>query len=166
MLVDAFLFIIPAYVANASPVLFGGGRPLDFGKKFRDGRPILGKGKTIRGTVLGILCGTAAYFLSAPFLAAYPLASQLTAGSAFLLASGTIFGDIFGSFIKRRLGFTSGANASILDQIMFIIFALLFVSIRIHVNPVQAAFLILVTPLIHRSFNILAYLAKLKEVPY
>jgi CDP-2,3-bis-(O-geranylgeranyl)-sn-glycerol synthase len=31
------LFIIPAYIANAFPVLLGGGLPLDFGKNFLDG---------------------------------------------------------------------------------------------------------------------------------
>jgi CDP-diglyceride synthetase len=38
----AFWFILPAYAANASPVVFGGGKPIDGGRKFFDGRPIFG----------------------------------------------------------------------------------------------------------------------------
>jgi hypothetical protein len=33
-IVFAFWFVLPAYVANASPVVFGGGRPIDGGRKF------------------------------------------------------------------------------------------------------------------------------------
>lgn len=166
MLLDAILFVLPAYIANSTPVLLGGGRPLDLGKKFLDGRPILGKGKTIRGTIAGILAGTLFYFIEAPFVSNFTIASQLTLEISFLLASGTIFGDIFGSFIKRRLGFKSGANLLLLDQLTFVIFAILFASIRIRLHPVQAAFIILITPFVHKTFNVIAYLAKLKDTPY
>ena len=33
----ALWFIFPAYCANAAPVIFGGGQPMDFGKRFFDG---------------------------------------------------------------------------------------------------------------------------------
>ena len=39
---SAIWFILPAYFANAAPVVLGGGPPLDMGKKFLDGRRILG----------------------------------------------------------------------------------------------------------------------------
>lgn len=39
------LFILPAYIANATPVLFGGGMPVDFRRKFIDGERLLGDGK-------------------------------------------------------------------------------------------------------------------------
>ncbi|GAI48998.1 unnamed protein product, partial [marine sediment metagenome] len=54
----ALWFILPAYVANATPVVLGGGKPIDSGKKFTDGRPIFGAGKTWRGFVSGIATGT------------------------------------------------------------------------------------------------------------
>ena len=44
---DAILFIIPAYVANSIPVVMGGGPPLDGGRMWKDGKRILGDGKTI-----------------------------------------------------------------------------------------------------------------------
>ena len=44
------LYILPAYVANGAPVIFGGGTPLDFGRKL-GGKPIFGNHKTIRGLI-------------------------------------------------------------------------------------------------------------------
>ena len=35
---QAFWIILPAYIANASAVLVGGGTPVDFGKKCKDGK--------------------------------------------------------------------------------------------------------------------------------
>ena len=36
LIVEALKFIFPAYCANATPVLAGGGTPMDFGKNFND----------------------------------------------------------------------------------------------------------------------------------
>ena len=51
-------FILPPYIANMAPVIWGGGPPLDGGRPFFDGKRILGNAKTIRGTFVGILAGT------------------------------------------------------------------------------------------------------------
>ncbi|MDK2383642.1 MAG: CDP-archaeol synthase, partial [Candidatus Korarchaeota archaeon] len=58
LILKSLWYILPAYMANMSPVIFGGGRPLDMGKKFLDGRRILGDHKTIKGFASGILIGT------------------------------------------------------------------------------------------------------------
>ncbi|MFH0818351.1 MAG: CDP-archaeol synthase, partial [Candidatus Micrarchaeota archaeon] len=52
------ILISPAYVANASPVILGGGPPIDFGKNFYDKKRILGDGKTWRGFFMGVFSGT------------------------------------------------------------------------------------------------------------
>ncbi|MFX1529918.1 MAG: CDP-archaeol synthase [Promethearchaeota archaeon] len=49
LLIFSLLLIVPAYLSNASMVITGGGRPIDGGKFFRDGRRILGDHKTING---------------------------------------------------------------------------------------------------------------------
>lgn len=49
LLIFSLLLIVPAYISNASMVITGGGRPIDGGKLFRDGRRILGDHKTING---------------------------------------------------------------------------------------------------------------------
>ena len=49
LLIFSVLLIAPAYISNASMVITGGGRPIDGGKLFRDGRRILGDHKTVKG---------------------------------------------------------------------------------------------------------------------
>lgn len=49
LLIFSLLLIVPAYISNASMVITGGGRPIDGGRTFRDGRRILGDHKTIKG---------------------------------------------------------------------------------------------------------------------
>ena len=51
-------FIFPAYVANATPVIGGGGALIDGGMILSDGEPLFGPGKTIRGFMVGIFMGT------------------------------------------------------------------------------------------------------------
>ncbi len=55
LLLFSLLFIIPAYISNASMVITGGGKPIDGGKNFFDGRRIFGDHKTWRGLLLGPL---------------------------------------------------------------------------------------------------------------
>ncbi|MCJ7560183.1 CDP-archaeol synthase, partial [Candidatus Bathyarchaeota archaeon] len=59
LIVEALKFIFPAYCANAAPVIAGGGRPMDFGKTFFDGKPIFGKNKTFKGFFFGLVIGVA-----------------------------------------------------------------------------------------------------------
>ena len=49
----ALKFIFPAYCANATPVLAGGGPKMDFGRSFYDGKRIFGNNKTFRGFFFG-----------------------------------------------------------------------------------------------------------------
>ncbi|MFX1424928.1 MAG: CDP-2,3-bis-(O-geranylgeranyl)-sn-glycerol synthase [Promethearchaeota archaeon] len=49
LLIFSLLLIVPAYISNASMVITGGGRPIDGGKVFKDGRRILGDHKTVNG---------------------------------------------------------------------------------------------------------------------
>ncbi|MEM2192310.1 MAG: CDP-archaeol synthase [Candidatus Hadarchaeales archaeon] len=67
ILAVAVWFILPAYVANATPVVLGGGRPIDGGRKFIDGRPIFGPGKTIRGFIAGLIAGSLVGLVQAIF---------------------------------------------------------------------------------------------------
>ncbi len=57
LVVDALKFIFPAYCANATPVLAGGGTKMDFGKNFFDGKRVFGNNKTFRGFFFGLAIG-------------------------------------------------------------------------------------------------------------
>ena len=79
--------------------------PLDAGKAWRDGRSLLGPHKTLRGVLVSVAGGVAAF----PLLGV----SWWVAGAAALLA---MCGDLLSSFVKRRLDYPSGEPVPVLDQ--------------------------------------------------
>jgi CDP-2,3-bis-(O-geranylgeranyl)-sn-glycerol synthase len=80
--------------------------PIDGGATFFDGRPILGSSKTVRGIVLSILT-TSAF---GPLIG-------LDWKIAALVASMAMAGDLFSSFLKRRMNLPAGGKATGLDQL-------------------------------------------------
>ncbi|MGC8675951.1 MAG: CDP-2,3-bis-(O-geranylgeranyl)-sn-glycerol synthase [Candidatus Micrarchaeia archaeon] len=153
------IFILPAYVANGAPVVFGSGKPLDFGKSIK-GKRIFGDHKTIRGLVAGLLSGFVVAAVESAFL---PF--MLVTG--ILLAFGTHVGDLLGSFIKRRMGVKAGASVPLMDQYLFFLVALLFALPAGHLpGAIGLLFLVLLTGLLHLYTNRVAYLLKLKKVPW
>jgi CDP-2,3-bis-(O-geranylgeranyl)-sn-glycerol synthase len=77
-------------------------------------------------------------------------------------------GDAAGSFTKRRLGRGQGAPAPGLDQLNFVVGALLFASVlEIGRVPLQWILVIVVlTPFGHLLVNKTGYLLKMKDVPW
>lgn len=161
LILDAVKFIFPAYCANAIPVIVGGGRPIDFGKSFVDGRPIFGSHKTIRGFFSGLLVGTLAG-LAMTVVLGYPLFFGLVS------SLGALLGDLCGAFVKRRLGIAPGGLLPVIDQIDFVVGAILvslpFVS-QILSWPLALTVLI-ITPPIHLLTNYVAYKLRLKSNPW
>ena len=158
-IIEALKFIFPAYCANAAPVIFGGGKPLDGGKKFVDGKPIFGKNKTLRGFISGLIIGTIVGFAEYA-LFKYPMAF------GFITALGALIGDLFESFIKRRLGKKSGEVLPLADQLDFVLGALAF-SLLVMPPKIEVFLIVLmITPPIHLITNYFAYLLKLKRKPF
>ena len=162
----ALWYILPAYVANAAPVLVGGGRPIDGGKRWRDGKRLLGDGKTWRGFIGGVAIGTLVgliqYFITPEFYGSLETAVKL----AFLLSFGALVGDLVGSFFKRRANLPRGAPAIGLDQLGFLISALAFAYPVKTLSSGQIIFLLVVSPFIHWGANYLAYRLGWKSVPW
>ncbi|MCS7125250.1 MAG: CDP-2,3-bis-(O-geranylgeranyl)-sn-glycerol synthase [Candidatus Bathyarchaeota archaeon] len=156
---DALKFIFPAYCANAAPVIFGGGLPLDFGKKFYDGKPIFGKNKTFRGFFFGLAVGTIVGVLES-ILFTYPF------HFGFLLSLGALVGDLAGAFIKRRMGIPPGELLPVVDQIDFIIGAFAFSLPLNMLFPELAVTVLLITPPLHLLTNFAAYKMGLKSTPW
>jgi CDP-2,3-bis-(O-geranylgeranyl)-sn-glycerol synthase len=155
-------YIFPAYCANAAPVIFGGGRPIDGGRKFFDGKPIFGSHKTYRGLASGIIIGTLvgwAQEVLAPN-AGLPKGNVLL---GFVLSAGALTGDLIGSFIKRRLNLKPGAPLPVSDQIDFVLAALLFSLIIEPPSFIAALVIIVLTLPIHFLANLVAYLLHIKR---
>ena len=123
--------MLPIYMANNCATLFGGGKPVDGGRNFSDGRRILGEHKTVRGFTFGVTGGILtglAEVLAAPFLAPYlgPVAGgdvfmQTSAVILVALPFGALLGDLIKSFFKRRLNIASGAMLPVADQLDFVL---------------------------------------------
>ena len=99
-------------IANGAPVVAKkllGTRlalPLDAGALFFDGRPWLGPSKTVRGVVASVVTTA----VVAPLLG-------LSLSTGGLVAAMAMIGDLFSSFVKRRLKFPSSSQAIGLDQV-------------------------------------------------
>ncbi len=162
----AMWYILPAYVANGSPVIVGGGRPIDGGRVWHDGRRLFGDGKTWRGFFGGVLFGTLTgvvqYILTPGFYGSLKIAIEL----AFLLSFGALVGDLVGSFLKRRVNLPRGAPAIGLDQLGFLLSALAFAYPVKALSSGQMLFVLIVTPFIHWGANYFAYRMGWKSVPW
>ena len=155
--VNAIYVLLPVYCTNGAPVIFGGGRPIDFGRSLSDGQRILGDHKTIRGFVSGLIVGAVVGIFESFFL------GQNLLPIAILASFGALLGDMAGAFVKRRLMIKPGGPFPILDQLDFVIGAVLLVSIVSHVSLGTAVIVLLVTPPIHFLTNLGAYLFGLKS---
>lgn len=80
-------------------------RPLDFGKTFKDGRPLLGPNKTWRGLISALASGSLLALLFG-----FPV------WIGFFAALLSMTGDLISSFTKRRFAKPSGKNFPVLDQ--------------------------------------------------
>jgi len=159
LVVEAFKFIFPAYCANAAPVLAGGGLPMDFGKNFVDGRRVFGQNKTFRGFFFGLIIGVFVGLVEYAVFG-YPLLFS------FLSPLGALFGDLTGAFLKRRLNIAPGGLLPIVDQVDFVVGAVLF-SLPLGIVSWELAITVmLVTPPIHLLTNFVAYKLKLKSNPW
>ena len=161
LIIEALKFIFPAYCANAIPVIAGGGYPIDFGKKFFDGRPVLGKNKTFQGFFSGLVVGTAIGLIET-MLFGYPVFFGL------VVSLGALLGDLAGAFVKRRLGLTPGDLLPVIDQVDFIIGAILFSLFFLFqiLSWELVIAMVIVTPPIHLLTNFAAYKLGLKNNPW
>lgn len=109
---DVVKVLLVIIAANGAPIvarrIFGASmtQALDGGWRFVDGRPLFGASKTWLGIVSMLLAGmTVALLLG------------LETQSGLLIVAGVVGGDLFSSFIKRRLGMAVSAMAVLLDQV-------------------------------------------------
>jgi CDP-2,3-bis-(O-geranylgeranyl)-sn-glycerol synthase len=145
---------LPAYFANATPVALGGGPPLDGGEKWLDGKPFLGSHKTFRGCLVGILAG----------LIIGTMQGTLIVG--LVQGFGAILGDLISSFYKRRLDLAPGESFPFLDQLDFIIVAIITSQPVIRASLQEIVIILIVTVPIHYLMNYLSWLVKMKDHPW
>jgi CDP-2,3-bis-(O-geranylgeranyl)-sn-glycerol synthase len=177
VLVAAFWAMLPAYVPNNAAVLAGGGPPIDGGRTLH-GERLLGDGKTWQGTAAGVAAGAVLAVLqnaARPLLdPVVPAALPAPFPPAVLVAlpAGAMLGDIVASFLKRRIGRERGASLPGIDQLDFVVVALALTALvapawftATFTLPVLAVVLV-ITPVLHVTTNVVAYKLSLKSEPW
>jgi hypothetical protein len=102
--------------------------PLDAGSHFLDGRPLLGRSKTLRGVIVATACAA---------LVAAVLGIPASLGAR--IGAAAMLGDAVSSFAKRRLGIEPSGRAFGLDQVPEALLGLLSVRSDLGLTPVQIA---------------------------
>ena len=180
-ILGAVYFMLPAYVANLSGLAFGGGTPVDGGKECKDGRRLIGNGVTWKGLQNGTIIGTLVGVVLGIIGTFYGDLSVLTGGIiglhvygsvigglilGFLMAFGALLGDAVGSFLKRRIGLERGAPAPIMDQLDFVVGALVLSLLVVRISWSFFIIIALLSLVLHLGSNTFAYLIGIKDVWY
>jgi len=165
--------ILPAGVANMSPVLFKWinflNKPVDFGFKTKDEKFLFGKNKTYRGFFFGTLLGILIFYIQVRL---YSFAQEYTFFDytkvnwfliGFLLSFGALLGDLIESFFKRRVGIESGKEWIPFDQIDWILGALFLLSFQIWLGWKIFFLTILIWGILHPIVNLIGYWLKIKK---
>lgn len=159
MLTLKLLFLLMA--ANGVPILVNKGLgerlawPIDGGAHFVDRRPLFGSSKTWRG-----------------FIAAIPVTGLAAAGVGFPFELGlcigatAMLGDLFSSFIKRRLGVPASGMALGLDQIPESLFPLLAVRVELGLELIHVAGLVVGFTFLELVVSRILFQLRIREQPY
>ena len=172
--VFAWWILFPAYAANVFPPLVKGRIRLDERRKMKDGKRVLGDGKTLEGMIAGIIMGTAIGALEwavLPYINAYSsqfgvVFPHMSIFVGSMIAFGAVFGDMAASFVKRRIGMRRGQSAFLLDQLDFIAGAIVFAYAFTQISIYMMFFMLVVTPAIHFASCVIGYKLGVKKVPW
>ncbi|RFA31145.1 hypothetical protein CAI21_00330 [Alkalilimnicola ehrlichii] len=148
-------------IANGAPILarnIAGTRflyALDGGRLYDDGRPLFGPSKTILGVVASALLTT---------LAASLFGFSVAIG--LLIAATAMLGDLFSSFVKRRLGYPPSSFASGLDQIPEALLPALILMPVLGLSFAEVILVVAIFVVVDLSLSILLYAARVRSQPY
>lgn len=153
--------VILLAVANGAPVLVKKllgtflDTPLDGGRILADGQPLFGASKTIRGVLVGVI----ATILAAPLLG-------LAMTSGLVIGAAAMAGDLFSSFIKRRMGLAPSSRAFGLDQIPESLFPALASMRDLDLTLADVGLIVVVFAVSSQALSILLFRLRLRDQPY
>jgi hypothetical protein len=148
-------------LANGAPVLakkmFGNrfSRPLDNGARCLDGQPLFGTSKTIRGIIFSVLLTV---------VGAYLVGLRGKIGA--VVGSVAILGDLFSSFLKRRIGLPASSRAIGLDQVPESLFPLLACCRALSLRISDIAVIVISFFICEMLISRVLYKFRLRDRPY
>jgi len=181
-LISALYFFLPAYLANMAPPILKKlnlfnflAFPIDQNLKFFDKKPLLGSHKTVRGALFGFLISflfvlfqrilfEIEFFKNISLIDYSKINIFLFAG---VFSFGVIFGDLFFSFIKRRINLKEGAPFLPFDQTNYVLGCAFF--LYIFGFPIKVKvwiFLFFVTFFLHIIVNRLGFYLKIHSAKW
>lgn len=139
------------------------------GKKFRKKR-ILGKSKTWRGILVGVLTGIIIvciqkYLLPNVSFALIDYSEVNALLLGFLMGAGALIGDLVESFFKRQVGIKPGKPWIPFDQTDWVFGSIIFSMIYVELDLKSILIAIVILGILHPTANSIGYLLKLREVP-
>lgn len=129
--------------------------PLDCGLILPDSEPLFGASKTFRGIILSVLCTSGAAVL---------LHMDWSTGA--IIGATSMLGDLFSSFIKRRLHLPPHAQAFGLDQIPEALLPLLVVKAQFNLTILHIAGLMLAFVVLEVVLSWILFRLKIRDRPY
>lgn len=177
----AFWFMLPAAVANGTPILAARipglnhwDTRLDFGKRFH-GKPLLGSHKTWRGIVSGMVIATLVLWIEQVLAAHFSWSRHFTDGIDYqhlptlllgpLFGLGALGGDAIESFFKRRHGTRSGESWMPFDQLDYIVGAIIVSLPFVILSARQYLLIIIMWFALHIASTFVGYKLGFKEQP-
>jgi len=171
LITKVFWLLLPAGVANMSPVLVKWipflDSPIDGGRMY-NGKPLLGANKTWRGLLFGTVAAILVILIQR-WLSVTPIEiinysnplNLILIG--FLMGIGALVGDAVASFFKRQVGIKSGDMWIIADQIDWVLGAFVFTIFYISFPIIIYITGILLFGLLHPIINLIGYWLGIKK---
>ena len=158
---EIFKILLLILVANGAPVLISYlfshrmSLPVDFGIQLKDQQPIFGATKTWRGIIASIAATVAVSYL---------LYHEVAIGLSIALLA--MCGDLFSSFIKRRLKKPPGSQMLLLDQLPESTFPALLMLYLNHIDLMQVIAIITGFIIIELLLSVLLFRFGIRKHPY
>jgi len=161
MTVEILPLLLLIIIANGAPILIrwllnnGFNLALDFGHKLPDGHRLFGSSKTWRGIFTALLTTTTAAWLLGH-----------SAETGFLVAVYAIIGDLFSSFVKRRLSMKPSSMAPLLDQVPESLLPAFMLRQAFNLDISAIALLVLIFIIIELLLSHILYRYGVRKEPY
>ncbi len=128
--------------------------PIDFNKKFIDNQLIIGDHKPAAGIVIALIWSIIFFLIYQELF-------------ALLLPFAVFFGDIVGSFLKRRLRIQHGRPLLVVDQLNFFVASyIIVILLDVYFPIIDFLQLSIITIFVHIGTNAFAYKIGIKDEPW
>jgi dolichol kinase len=161
MTVEFLQLLLLIIIANAAPILLrvllndSFNLAVDFGYRLPDKRRIFGPSKTWRGIFAAIVATSAAAWL-------FGYSPQ----TGLMIAIYAACGDLFSSFIKRRIALAPSSKSPLLDQVPECLFPAFLLRHEFDLDLISITWLVLIFVIIDLTVSRILFKWGLRKRPY